>query len=98
MIFRSDESGTTDNFQKYLTAASDGAWEKGAGKTFNGGAGEGAKGNSIEAMDLGFMLQCLSLDRVNGAPESLMLGPQAVPVDINRTIASRMVADFSVDA
>ena len=45
VIFRSDESGTTDNFQKYLEAASDGAWGKGAGKTFNGGVGEGAKGN-----------------------------------------------------
>ena len=44
-MFRSDESGTTDNFQKYLDAASDGAWGKGAGKTFNGGVGEGAKGN-----------------------------------------------------
>ena len=45
VIFRSDESGTTDNFQRYLDAASDGAWGKGAGKTFNGGVGEGAKGN-----------------------------------------------------
>ena len=45
VIFRSDESGTTDNFQKYLDAASEGAWGKGAGKTFNGGVGEGAKGN-----------------------------------------------------
>ncbi|MCP2279898.1 phosphate ABC transporter substrate-binding protein, PhoT family [Nocardia amikacinitolerans] len=45
VIFRSDESGTTDNFQLYLDAASDGAWGKGAGKTFNGGVGEGAKGN-----------------------------------------------------
>ncbi|MEX0581952.1 MAG: phosphate ABC transporter substrate-binding protein PstS [Mycobacterium sp.] len=45
VIFRSDESGTTDNFQEYLAAASDGAWEKGTGKTFNGGTGEGAKGN-----------------------------------------------------
>jgi phosphate transport system substrate-binding protein len=45
VIFRSDESGTTDNFQKYLTAASKGAWTKGAGKTFAGGVGEGAKGN-----------------------------------------------------
>ena len=45
VLFRSDESGTTDNFQKYLDAASDGAWGKGAGKTFNGGVGEGAKGN-----------------------------------------------------
>ncbi len=45
VIFRSDESGTTDNFQKYLDAASDGAWGKGAGKAFKGGVGEGAKGN-----------------------------------------------------
>lgn len=45
VVFRSDESGTTDNFQKYLDAASDGAWGKGAGKAFAGGVGEGAKGN-----------------------------------------------------
>ncbi len=45
VVFRSDESGTTDNFQKYLDAASDGAWGKGAGKSFKGGVGEGAKGN-----------------------------------------------------
>lgn len=45
VLFRSDESGTTDNFQKYLDAASAGAWGKGAGKRFAGGVGEGAKGN-----------------------------------------------------
>ena len=45
VIFRSDESGTTDNFQKYLEAASKGAWTKGTGKAFTGGVGEGAKGN-----------------------------------------------------
>ena len=45
VVFRNDESGTTDNFQHYLDAASDGAWGKGTGKTFNGGVGEGAKGN-----------------------------------------------------
>ncbi|WP_067647275.1 phosphate ABC transporter substrate-binding protein PstS [Nocardia harenae] len=45
VIFRSDESGTTDNFQLYLDAASNGAWGKGTGKAFNGGVGEGAKGN-----------------------------------------------------
>ena len=45
VVFRSDESGTTDNFQKYLDAASGGAWGKGAGKSFTGGVGEGAKGN-----------------------------------------------------
>jgi len=45
VVFRSDESGTTDNFQRYLDTASNGAWNRGAGKTFNGGVGEGAKGN-----------------------------------------------------
>ncbi|MDT7735805.1 MAG: phosphate transport system substrate-binding protein, partial [Mycobacterium sp.] len=45
VVFRSDQSGTTDNFQKYLDGASDGAWGKGSGKSFNGGVGEGAKGN-----------------------------------------------------
>jgi phosphate transport system substrate-binding protein len=45
VVFRNDESGTTDNFQRYLDSASNGAWGKGAGKKFNGGVGEGAKGN-----------------------------------------------------
>jgi phosphate transport system substrate-binding protein len=45
VVFRSDQSGTTNNFQQYLDAASNGAWSKGSGKTFNGGVGEGAKGN-----------------------------------------------------
>jgi phosphate transport system substrate-binding protein len=42
-IFRSDSSGTTDNFQKYLTAAAPEAWTKGDGSEFQGGAGEGAQ-------------------------------------------------------
>ncbi|WP_370464422.1 phosphate ABC transporter substrate-binding protein PstS [Mycolicibacterium sp. 018/SC-01/001] len=41
-IYRSDSSGTTDNFQKYLAAAAPQSWTKGAGSEFNGGAGEGA--------------------------------------------------------
>jgi phosphate transport system substrate-binding protein len=42
-IYRSDSSGTTDNFQKYLGAAAPQSWTKGAGKEFQGGAGEGAQ-------------------------------------------------------
>ncbi|MGY4713035.1 phosphate ABC transporter substrate-binding protein PstS [Mycolicibacterium sp. CBM1] len=45
VVYRSDDSGTTDNFQRYLDAASGGAWGKGAGKTFTGGVGQPAKGN-----------------------------------------------------
>lgn len=42
-IYRSDSSGTTDNFQKYLAAAAPQAWTKGAGSEFQGGVGEGAQ-------------------------------------------------------
>lgn len=45
VVFRSDESGTTDNFQQYLEAASDGAWSTGAGRSFTGGVGVGGEGN-----------------------------------------------------
>ncbi len=33
------------NFQEYLISAGNGAWGKGGGKAFNGGVGEGRKGN-----------------------------------------------------
>lgn len=45
VIHRSDSSGTTDNFQKYLEATSNGAWTTGAGSDFTGGVGNGFKGN-----------------------------------------------------
>ncbi len=54
-------------------------------------AGAEPKGNSIESMDLGFMLQALSLQRVATAPDTLDRGPQPVPADINDTIARRML-------
>src|ERR1700759_5550788 len=52
VIYRSDASGTSDNFQQYLQAASGGAWTKGAGKTFNGGVGTSgpAKEGTSEAV------------------------------------------------
>ena len=51
-------------------------------------AGAEPKGNSIESMDLGFMLQALSLERVARAPATLDRG---LPADINDTIARRML-------
>lgn len=44
-FFRSDESGTSANFQKYLNVATDGMW-KGEGQTFRprGGVGQGRAG------------------------------------------------------
>ena len=46
VIFRSDKSANSNNFQQYLDAASGGAWGKGAGQTFNGGVGDGAAGDN----------------------------------------------------
>ena len=57
-------------------------------------AGTEPKGNSIEAMDLGFMLQALSLELISKNPEVLKNGPQPVPVNINNRIAQLMVENF----
>ncbi|KJK53071.1 phosphate-binding protein [Lentzea aerocolonigenes] len=51
VIYRSDESGTTDNFQKYLTTA--GGWTKGDGKQFKGGVGEGKEKSAGVAQAVG---------------------------------------------
>jgi phosphate transport system substrate-binding protein len=45
VVYRSDASGTSANFQAYLQSASGGVWDKGTGKMFNGGVGTGAQGN-----------------------------------------------------
>ena len=42
-IYRSDSSGSTDNFQKYLTASAPQLWTSGVGSEFQGGVGEGAQ-------------------------------------------------------
>ena len=50
-FYRSDESGTSDNFQKFLAAASDGKWT-GSGKSFPGEVGTGANGSSGVATEV----------------------------------------------
>ena len=57
-------------------------------------AGTEPKGNSIEAMDLGFMLQALSLELIAKDAQSLSNGPQAVPTTINNKVAELMVKNF----
>jgi len=46
VIFRSDKSANSNNFQEYLEAASNGAWGKGTSETFSGGVGDGAAGDN----------------------------------------------------
>ncbi|MGG7465775.1 adenosylhomocysteinase [Plantibacter sp. YIM 135347] len=61
------------------------------GRMFNL-AGAAPKGNSIESMDIGFMLQTLSLERVASDAATLRSGAQTVPDDIDRVIARRIMA------
>ncbi|BDH59060.1 phosphate ABC transporter substrate-binding protein PstS [Tsukamurella sp. PLM1] len=50
VVFRSDESGTTENFQKYLASAAPAEWSADKkGKSFKGGTGQGASGNAAVA-------------------------------------------------
>jgi adenosylhomocysteinase len=67
------------------------------GRMFNL-AGREPKGNSIESMDLGFLLQTLSLERVATGAATLRPGAQPVPDDIDRTIARRMLVAMNASA
>ena len=60
-------------------------------------AGREPKGNSLESMDLGFLLQSLSLERVATGTSALVAGAQAVPDDIDREIARRMLRAMAAD-
>lgn len=102
VVFRNDQSGTTDNFQKYLDAASNGAWGKGAGKTFNGGVGEGAKGNdgtsaAIKATEGSITYNEWSFAKaqnLNMAKIITSAGPDAVAISadsVGKTIAGATV-------
>ncbi len=60
-------------------------------------AGREPKGNSLESMDLGFLLQSLSLERVATRGGELTPGAQPVPEDIDREIARRMVRAMAAE-
>lgn len=79
-----DEYTMPDN--KRITLVAD-------GRMFNL-AGLQPKGNSIEAMDLGFTLQALSLERIATGAKALKAGPQRPPLDIEHYIANAFLAEL----
>jgi phosphate transport system substrate-binding protein len=102
VIYRSDESGTTDNFQQYLQAASDGAWDKGVGKTFKGGVGEAAAGNEGTSATVRDTDGAISYNewsyakarRLTSATMKTPASPDPVPVSadtVGRTIAEATI-------
>lgn len=103
VVYRSDESGTTDNFQRYLDSASGGAWGKGSGKSFHGGVGQGAKGNegtsatvrdtpgAISYNEYSFVKQ----QRLASAQIVTSAGPAPVPITadtVGKTISAATIA------
>jgi len=108
VVYRNDESGTTDNFQKYLDSASDGAWGKGTGKTFNGGVGEGAKGNegtsaAIKSTPGGITYNEWSFAKAQGLQEASIVtsaGPDPVTIStdtVGKTIAGAKISGTGND-
>ncbi|MGA9357234.1 MAG: phosphate ABC transporter substrate-binding protein PstS [Mycobacterium sp.] len=102
VVFRNDESGTSDNFQRYLDTASGGVWGKGAGKTFKGGVGEGAKGNDGTAAAVKQTEGAVSYNEwsfaqeqhLNSAKIITSAGPDSVELNtdsVGKTIASAYI-------
>ncbi len=102
VVFRSDRSGTTANFQQYLAAASDGAWGKGEGETFKGGVGDGADGNNgtsaaLQSTDGSITYNEWSFavgKQLNMAQIITSAGPDPVPItadSVGKTIAGARV-------
>jgi phosphate transport system substrate-binding protein len=91
---RSDESGTTDNFQKYLKAASKGAWTQGDGKVFKGGVGNGASGSngvaqSVKGADgaIGYMESSYVKEGLTAAQIDSGSGPvELSPVNVGKAL------------
>jgi phosphate transport system substrate-binding protein len=99
VVFRSDESGTTDNFQRYLDTASKGTWGFPAGRKFNGGVGEGAVGNdgaaekvkSTEGSVTYLAWSFAQAQHLNAASIITSAGPDPVaisPESVGKTISS----------
>jgi phosphate transport system substrate-binding protein len=99
VVFRSDDSGTTDNFQKYLDTVSAGTWGFPAGKKFNGGVGEGVRGNdgaaaavrSTEGTITYVEWSFAQAQQLNTAKFITTAGPEPVaisPESVGKTISS----------
>ena len=103
LVFRKDDSGTTDSFQQYLDVASGGAWGKGAGRKFNGGAGDSAKGNDGTAAAVKATDSSISYTSWSSAQSQTLdiaklitsAGPDAVGISTDSAAKTIAAAAFS---
>ncbi len=102
VVFRSDASGTTDNFQRYLDAAAGGAWGKGTGKLFNGGVGEGRAGNEGTSAKIHDTEGAITYNEYSFAQEQRLFAARIVtsagpdPVAINADTVGKAVASATI--
>jgi phosphate transport system substrate-binding protein len=97
---RSDESGTTDNFTKYLVAAAPSDWKYEAGKSWQAKGGQAAQGSSGVAQGvkqtngaIGYMELSYAKDGLKAA--AINTGASA-PVEATVDNASKAIADAKV--
>lgn len=102
VIFRSDHSGTTEHFQKYLETASDGVWTKGAFRDFKGGVGEGIRGNygtaaAVADTEGSITYSEWSFAQARGlATAAIITSAGPTPVPISTAAAAQTIAGFSI--
>jgi phosphate transport system substrate-binding protein len=102
VVYRSDASGTTDNFQLYLDAASNGAWGKGTGKMFNGEVGQGAPGNQGTSAMVKNTEGAISYNEYSFAQQQRLFAARIVtsagpdPVAINRDTVGKAIASATI--
>ncbi len=102
VVYRSDGSGTTDNFQLYLDAASNGAWGKGTGKAFNGGIGQGAPGNEGTSAKVKNTEGAITYNEYSFAQQQRLFAARIVtsagpnPVAINKDTVGKAIASATI--
>ncbi|APT85388.1 phosphate-binding protein [Corynebacterium aquilae DSM 44791] len=109
VIYRSEESGTSDNFQKFLKAATGGFWDT-TGKAFPSATGAGANGSTgvvgqvqsidgaITYVEAGFATEAgLNIADIDFGEGPVELNPESVGVALNnltfKTEGHNMVVD-----
>ena len=109
-VHRSDESGTTDNFTQWLSAAGEGAWTAEPDSVFPVKGGEGAQGTSgvIDAVKngkgtIGYADESQAGDlsvakiKVGNAYVAPSAEGAAKVVDISKPVSGRSTTDLAVD-
>ena len=100
---RSDESGSTDNFQKYLTAAAPADWTFGKGKKFNAPGGQSAKGSdgvtqAVKSTDGAVTYAELSFAKNASLGIAKLSTGAASPVELTTDSAAKAVEAATVES